>query len=181
MSTDQTYIFKRFFLNYIDISIAVLNFLVIVFPLIIFYQNISISFIGIGIASVLIVLTVLTFLKNNPFYIYYCYALMISSLFFLFRLMLINALFGAVILPTAWYIYTFYGANELYAPSLVPYNNNVNLSSYRIPKRVDGNVAYKRKQRIEIIKKQYDSDLSRKYSIILSLSLIFIFFLYILT
>ena len=168
MPADHPYIFKRTFLNYIDIGIAILNFLVIVFPLIVFYQSILISFIGVGVAGFLIIITLNTFIKNNPFYMYYCYALVLSSLFFFWRLLQINAVFGFGILPMTWYIYTFYVGNEIYAPDLAPYNNSINLFSNRIPKRFDGNIAYKRKQRIERIKKQYNSDLSRKYSFILA-------------
>ena len=145
MPDDHSYIFKRTFLNYIDIGIAILNFIVIVFPLIVFYQSIPISFIGVGVAGFLIIITLNTFIKNNPFYMYYCYALVLSSLFFFWRLLQINAVFGFGILPMTWYIYTFYVGNEIYAPDLAPYNNSINLFSNRIPKRFDGNIAYKRK------------------------------------
>ena len=158
---------------------AIMNFLVIALALVFFYTNIFISIIGVLLAGVLIVITIFTFIKKNPFYIYYCYALILSSLFFLFRLMLINSLFGFVILPTVWNIYTFYTANQMYSPNLVPYDNSAALYSTRLPKRIDSNIAYKRKQRIELMKKQYNSKISRKYSSILTLSLIIVFLIYI--
>jgi hypothetical protein len=180
MSDNENYMFKKGIINFIDIGIAIMNFTVIAFTLIYFYRNIIISIIGVIFATILMGITVLTFIKDNPFYIYYCYALIITSLFFLFRLMLINSLFGFIILPTVWDIYTFYTANQMYSPNLVPYDNSVSLYSTGIPKRTDSNIAYKRKQRVELIKKQYNSNISRKYSLILTMSLILIFIIYIL-
>ncbi|KKM91155.1 hypothetical protein LCGC14_1231400 [marine sediment metagenome] len=75
---------RKSFINYIDVTLVFINFLVILFPIVIFDKNIFISIIGILLSSVLIEKAIYTFMKNNPFYIDYCYGLLICGFLFLF-------------------------------------------------------------------------------------------------
>lgn len=180
MDSNLTYIFKKGFVNYIDICLAFMNFLIIVFPLTILSKNILISTIGIFLSSFLIVVTLFKFIKNNPLYIYYCYTLIFSCLFFLFYLLNVNPVLGALLLPEILYIYTFFTKTEVYSQqSLIPYDNSINLYMNYSPRRVNTCKIYKRVKITEMIKKQYNSKTNFMYSLILSLSLIITFIFYI--
>ncbi|MHA2185366.1 MAG: hypothetical protein ACXAAI_10230, partial [Promethearchaeota archaeon] len=63
--------FKPGLINYLDVIVAVMNFMIIIIPMLFFYENVFISIIGIFISGVLIVLTLSLLTSNNPFYIYY--------------------------------------------------------------------------------------------------------------
>ena len=179
MDENLRYLFKKGFVNYIDISIAFMNFLIIIFPLTFLSINIITSTIGIFLSGFLIIIMIFKFVKNDPLYIYYCVALIISGLFFLFSLLTIYPVLGALLLPEILYIYTFYSKTATTSQSSIPYDNSINAYMNPTPNPVNTCKIYKRAKMTESIKKQYNSKINLKYSFILSLSLIIIFILYI--
>ncbi len=157
-----------------------MNLLIIVFPLTFLSNNILTSTIGIFLSGFLIITMIFKFIKNNPLYIYYCFALIISGLFFLFYLLNIFPVLGAFLLPEILYFYSFYSKTESYSQSLIPYDNSINSYMNYTPRRVNICKIYKRARLTDNIKKQYNSNTNFKYSLILSLSLIITFIFYIL-
>lgn len=179
MDDNIDYIFKKAFVNYIDISIAFMNFLIILFSLTILSKNIITSIIGFSLSGPLIIIIIYKFIRNNPLYIYYCYTLIFSSLFYLFYSLIINPILGALLIPEILYIYTFYGKNEVYSQSLIPYDNSISSYMNNIPRKTNICKLYKRAKITENIKKQYDSKTNLKYSLIFGMSLIIIFIVYV--
>jgi hypothetical protein len=147
--------------------------------LIILSNNIIISVIGISISVVLFIFMIYKFIKNNPLYIYYCYALNISGIFFLFYILTIYPVLGFFLLPEILYIYTFFTKTEIHAHSLVPYDNSINVYMNFTPKSPNTCKIYKRAKITDMIKKQYDSKTNFRYSLIFFLSLIIIFIFHI--
>lgn len=180
MHDNEPYLFKKGFVNYIDISIAFMNFLIIAFPLTFLSKNIIISTIGILLLGVLIIIALFKFIKSNPLYIYYCYTLFISSVFFLFYWVTINPALGGLFLPEILYLYTFSSKTEVNSQSLIPYDNSINLYLNYSPRRVNTCKIYKRAKITKRIKKQYNSKTNFEYSLILGIILTTISVFYIL-
>ena len=156
-----------------------MNFLLIVAPLIVLSNNLILSIIGISISIVLVIFIIYKFIKKNPLYIYYCYALNVSGIFFLFFILTIYPVLGVFLLPEILYIYTFFTYTEIHAQSLVPYSNSINLYMNYTPKSVNTCKIYKRAKITDKIKKQYNSKTNFRYSLIFVLSLIVTFIIYI--
>ena len=96
--------FERKLINYIDIGFACFNFIIIIFPLLAVLENIILTIVGCVFASVLFINTLYTFNRNNPFYLYYCYGLILGSLFFLISLLVLNPLMGLIFIPIIIYL-----------------------------------------------------------------------------
>ncbi len=103
MTQLKNYKSRKSFGNYFDVSLAFINFLVIIFPLVLFNKNIFISIIGIILSGVLIEKTIYNFMKNNPFYIDYCYGLLICGFLSLFPSTAIFPIIGFLFLPEIGY------------------------------------------------------------------------------
>lgn len=179
MDENLSYLFKKGLVNYIDISIAFMNFLIIIYPLTFLSINVITSTIGIFLSGFLIIIIIFKFIKNDPLYIYYCFALIISGLFFLFSLLTIYPVLGALLLPEILYIYTFYSKTETYSQSSIPYDNSITSYMKNNPRRMNTCKIYKRAKLTEMIKKQYNGKTNIKYSFILTLGLIITFIMYI--
>ncbi|MFX1388687.1 MAG: hypothetical protein ACFE9Z_01320 [Promethearchaeota archaeon] len=177
MSDNLEYQFRKGFVNYIDISLALMNLLIIILPLLILSTNIFVSTIGIFLSSISVIILILKFIQNNPLYIYYCFALMVGGLFFLFYLLNFYPLLGALLLPEILYIYTFYSKSATTSQSSIPYDNSIQSYMKYPPVAVNTCKIYKRAKITEKIKKQYDGKTNLKYSFILSVSLIGVFVL----
>jgi hypothetical protein len=141
--------------------------------------NVITSTIGIFLSGFLIIIMIFKFVKNDPLYIYYCFALIISGLFFLFSLLTIYPVLGALLLPEILYIYTFYSKTEVYSQSSIPYDNSITSYMKNTPGRMNTCKTYKRAKLTETIKDQYNGKTNIKYSFILTLSLIITFIMYI--
>ena len=73
MNSEKQPEFKKSFENYIDVTLGIINFLIIIFPLILANKNIYVSITGFFLSGLLLLLAILYFfLRDNPFYIYYC-------------------------------------------------------------------------------------------------------------
>ena len=105
MKEDKSINFKKKFLDYIDISFAFLHFILIIFPLIMIYEYMIVTIIGCIIATVFLVAIIYTFIRDNPFFIYYCYGLFFLGFFFLMASLLIIPLLVFIIIPQLIYIY----------------------------------------------------------------------------
>ncbi|KKK80898.1 hypothetical protein LCGC14_2818900, partial [marine sediment metagenome] len=105
MTNDKSLGFKKKVINYIDIVFSIVNFLIILFPLIFFRKNIFISIFGFLFSGVLIINMLYTFTKNNPLYIYYSYALLFCGIFFLIPSIMINYILGWLLIPELCYVY----------------------------------------------------------------------------
>jgi hypothetical protein len=178
MKDNLDYKFERKFVNYIDISIALMNLLVITLPLAILSENIFISIIGISVSCVIVITLFYKFLRNNPLYIYYCFAIIFGALFFLFYLLNLYPVLGVLLLPEVLYIYTFYSKSVTTSQSSIPYDNSINAYMNETPRAVNTCKIYKRAKLTEKIKEKYNSKTNLKYSSIFSLSLLVIFLLY---
>jgi len=103
--SEDSHSFEKSLQNYFDIILSVLNFLIILFPLISINEVLVISIIGILVSSTLIILTLYTFMKNNPLYTYYSFSLLFSGFLFLIPSIVINPLMIFLILPETFLIY----------------------------------------------------------------------------
>ncbi|MFX1325525.1 MAG: hypothetical protein ACFE8N_11240 [Promethearchaeota archaeon] len=75
--------FQKTTINYLDILVAVFHYILIVLSISILPTLLSLSIIVIVIASMAICSMLYVFLKNNPFYIYYSFGLLICGIVFL--------------------------------------------------------------------------------------------------
>ena len=105
MAEELTPPFKRGTSNYLDIIMAFVNFLIIIFPLSIIRNNIIITILGIVISSVVIISAIYTFSIKNPFYSMYCYVLLFCGFLFIFAYIAINPIFGGLFLLEGFYLY----------------------------------------------------------------------------
>jgi len=105
MAEELTPPFKRGTSNYLDIIMALVNFLIIIFPLSIIGNNIIITILGIVISSVVIISAIYMFSIKNPFYSMYCYVLLFCGFLFILSLIAINPIFGGLILLESIYLW----------------------------------------------------------------------------
>lgn len=75
--------FQKKAINYLDISVAMFHYILIVLSISILPTLLSLSIIVIVIASVTLISMIYVFLKDNPFYVYYSFGLLISGVVFL--------------------------------------------------------------------------------------------------
>ncbi|MHA2184353.1 MAG: hypothetical protein ACXAAI_05065 [Promethearchaeota archaeon] len=177
--------FRKGFRNYIDIFVSSLNFAVIFISLIFFRKNILISVLGILISGIFIVLTIYTFINNNPLYIYYCYGLLICSLLYVIPSIMIFSWIGILLLPDIFYFYEIYRSRgQSSAVSMVAKTKfmqkagNMGLIDRNLTQTWDNinpQLELKRQQQREELERQYSGKKILRNSLILSLSLIVIF------
>jgi len=188
MTNEKSLDFKKTSTNYIDIVFAIVNFLIIIFPLIFFMKNIFISIMGFLFSGVLIIITLYTFIKKNPLYIYYSYVLLFCGLFFLIPSIMINYILGGLLLPEFCYIYNISKArgqtsatSQMTKLRVLGRAGGYGLNIRRLRQTWDnGNpeLEMKRKQQREILEKQYNGKRIMITSFLLGISLIFVFVLY---
>jgi len=188
MTNEKSLDFKKTSTNYIDIVFAIVNFLIIIFPLIFFRKNIFISIMGFLFSGVLIIITLYTFIKKNPLYIYYSYVLLFCGLFFLIPSIMINYILGGLLLPEFCYIYNISKArgqtsatSQMTKLRVLGRAGGYGLNIRRLRQTWDnGNpeLEMKRKQQREILEKQYNGKRIMITSFLLGISLIFVFVLY---
>ena len=191
MTNEKPLDFKKTYINYIDIVLAIFNFLIILFPLIFFMKNFFISIMGFLFSGVLIIITLSTFIKNNPLYIYYSYMLLPCGLLFLIPSIMINNILGVLLLPEFCYFYNMSkargqtsGTSQMAKLRVSGRAGSYGLNSRRIRQewdKVNPELEIKRKQQREIVEKQYNGKKIVITSFLLGISLIFVFVLYILT
>ena len=191
MTNEKSLDFKKTNINYIDIVFAIVNFLIILFPLIFFMKNIFISIMGFLFSGVLIIFTLSTFIKNNPLYIYYNYVLLYCGIFFLFPLIMINYILGGLLILEFCYAYNILkargqtsGTSQIAKLKVSGRAGSYGLNSRRIRQawdNVNPELEIKRKQLQEILEKQYNEKKIMITSFLLGISLTFVFVLYILT
>ncbi len=112
MSIDNKQDSKKSFLKYSDIVIAVINFFIIIFALIIFHENIILSIIGIYLSVGILSLATYTFIRNNPLYLYYCYIILLFAILFLSLLLTKYLILGIFLIPEIVYLYYLIGSNS---------------------------------------------------------------------
>jgi hypothetical protein len=84
--------FNKSFPNYIDFAFALLHFSVIIFSLFLNPNVLVFALLTIMVSGIQLLLIIYVFKKNNPLYIYYCYALLLVSTIFL--------IFDSMVFPT---------------------------------------------------------------------------------
>lgn len=188
MTNEKSLDFKKTSINYIDIVFAIVNFLIIIFPLIFFRKNIFISIMGFQFSGVLIIITLYTFIKNNPLYIYYSYILLFCGLFFLIPSIRINYVLGGLIVPEFCYIYNLSRArgqtsatSQMTKLRILGRAGGYGLNIRGMRQTWDnGNpeLEMKRNQQREILEKQYNGKRIMLTSFLLGISLIIVFVLY---
>ncbi|MHA2337673.1 MAG: hypothetical protein ACXACX_10230 [Candidatus Hodarchaeales archaeon] len=97
--------FQRKNIHYLDIVFACLHFLIIIFLLIIVSENIVLTILGCSFTVMYLAAIIYTFIKNNPFYIFYCYGFFLCALFYLISSFLFAPLFGLILFPELFYFY----------------------------------------------------------------------------
>jgi len=105
MKENQTKKFEKRSKDYIDIAFAGLHFFIIIFPLLLVWEFIALTIIGCIFAVVFLTFILYTFIKNNPFFIYYGYGLFFCAFLFLMVSLLIVPLIGFLIIPVLIYFY----------------------------------------------------------------------------
>ncbi len=105
MAEELTPPFKRGTSNYLDIMMAFVNFLIIIFPLSIIRNNIIITILGIVISSVVIISAIYIFSIKNPFYSMYCYVLLFCGFLFIYPLIAINLIYGGLFFLEGFYLW----------------------------------------------------------------------------
>ena len=191
MTNEKSLDFKKTSINYIDIVFAIVNFLIIIFPLIFFMKNIFISIMGFLFSGVLIIMTLYTFIKNNPLYIYYNYMLLFCGIFFLIPSIMINYVLGGLLLPEFCYIYNISKArgqtsatSQMAKLRVLGRAGGYGINIRRMRQtwdNVNPALEMKRNQQREILEKQYHGKKIMKTSILLGISLISVFVLYIIS
>ncbi len=191
MTNEKSLNFEKTPLNYVDIVFSILNFLIIIFPLIFFSKNIFISIMGFLFSGVLIIITLSTFIKNNPLYIYYSYILLFCGFLFLIPSIMINYILGGLLLPEFCYFYNITkargltsGTSQIAKLKVSGRVGSIGLNSRRIRQawdNVNPELEIKRKQHREILEKQYNGKKIIITSFLLGLSLIIVLVLYALT
>ena len=192
MASENLQEFKKGLMNYIDICLAIINSLIIVFPLIFFYKNIIISILGIVLSCSTLTITLYTFIRNNPLYMYHCYVLLIGGVLFLIPSTMINPILGIFFIPEVCFIYNISkgksqtSALSSYAKAkyLMRFGAQYGLNAKKLSQQwdnIDPELELKKKQQRELLEKQYHSKKNLISSLVLSLSLITIFAFYTIT
>lgn len=192
MASENLQEFKKGFLNYIDIGLAIINSLIILFPLIFFSKNIVISILGIILSCSILIISLSTFIRNNPLYMYYCYVLLIGGVLFLIPLTMINPILGILFIPEACFIYNISkgksqtSALSSYAKAkyLMRFGAQYGLNAKKLSQQwdnIDPELELKKSQQRELLEKRYHGKKILISSLLLSLSLITIFALYTVT
>ncbi|HDZ17065.1 MAG TPA: hypothetical protein ENH75_02170 [archaeon] len=191
MTNDKSLGFKKKVINYIDIVFSIVNFLIILFPLIFFRKNIFISIFGFLFSGVLIINMLYTFTKNNPLYIYYSYALLFCGIFFLIPSIMINYILGWLLIPELCYVYNISKArgqtsatSQMAKLRVLGRAGGYGLNIRRMRQtwdNVNPELELKRTQQREIFEKQYNGKKNLITSSLLGLSLIIVFVVYIVT
>jgi hypothetical protein len=97
--------FKKGVMNYVDLVFAIFHFIIIVFPLVVIQNILILEIIGILCSSFLLFQMIYNFTSDNPFYISYGIALLISNFFFLIPSVILIPLIGFFLIPEIMYIY----------------------------------------------------------------------------
>ena len=191
MTNEKSLDFKKTSINYVDIVFSIVNFLIILLPLISFRKNIFISIFGFLFSGVLIIIMLYTFTKNNPLYIYYSYTLLFCGIFFLIPSITINYVLGVLLLPELCYVYNISktrgqtsATSQMAKLRVLGRAGGYGLNIRRMRQtwdNVNPELELKRTQQREIFEKQYNGKKNLITSSLLGLSLIIIFVLYIVT
>ena len=192
MTSEKVQEFKKSFMNYVDIALAIINALIIMLPLIFFSKNIVISILGIVLSCSSLIVTIFTFSRNNPLYIYYCYVLLIGAILFLIPSIVINPIFGILFIPEVWFIYNISkGKSQTSALSsyakmqyLQRFGAQYGMDAKQLTQQWDNinpELDLKEKQQRELLEQKYYGKKILISSFLLSLSLIAVFALYTIT
>lgn len=189
MTEDKSPNFKKGFVNYMDITLAIINSLIIIFPLIIIHKNISISIVGIILSFISLTLVFYTFTNNNPLYIYFCYSLLIAGVLFLIPSIMINVIFSILVVPEICFIYNV-SKGKSQTSTLSSYAKMQYLRRFGLQYGMDAKqltqqwdninpeLELKKTQQRELFEKQYNSKKILISSLLLILSLITVFVLF---
>ena len=182
--------FKRSLKNYFDIILSILNFLIILFPLISKNYVLVISIFGILVSSTLVILTLYTFMKNNPLYTYYSFSLLFSGLLFLIPSIVINSLMIFLILPEIALIYTLSKMRgeisvkrQIAGVKVLGKRGFAGLIDERTAQnlaRMNRELEIKKEKQRELFLQKYNGKKLLKNSLLFSLSMLTIFFLFII-
>lgn len=108
-SKNKPEISKRGMLEYFDIIMAFINSTAIILVFILINNSILLlSIIGFIFAAILLVETIISYLKRNPFYIYFCYGLALNGVLGDLIFSFINPIFILLFIPIGFYGYTIY-------------------------------------------------------------------------
>jgi len=182
--------FKRSLKNYFDIILSILNFLIILFPLISKNEVLVISIIGILISSTLIILTAYNFMKNNPLYTYYSFPLLFSGFLFLIPSIVINPLIIFLILPETFLIYIISKMKgeisvkrQIAGVKVLGKRGFAGLVDERIAQnlaKMNYELEIKKEKQRELFIQKYNGKKLLKNSLLFSLSMLTIFILFII-
>ncbi len=180
--------FKPGLINYLDVIVAVMNFMIIIIPMLFFYENVFISIIGIFISGVLIVFALSSLASNNPFYIYYCYGLMINSIFFIFPAFIMIPWLGLLFLPNFIFLYQLSKKRSQHAATNIIARSaragNLGLMIRNLDQKYDNinpDLEIKRKQQRDIVENLYKGKKILRLTFLFSIALFVVFVLFSLT
>ena len=181
--------YKRSKIDYIDIIMAFMNALIIIFPLVLVPKNIFISIIGILLSCGNFTLIIYIFHKKNPFYTYYCYVILLYGTLFLLPSSYINPILIILFIPELiYFLIVSKGKNYSSALSiqakyryLQRYGFQMGLNLQRLNQQWDNinpDLEKKLLQYKKSLEEQYKTKKILISSLILSLSWLTIFILY---
>ncbi|MFW9901825.1 MAG: hypothetical protein ACFFDY_11195 [Candidatus Thorarchaeota archaeon] len=143
--------------EYLDLSMAVINTIVIILLFALIRNNITILVIlGYILLAILVIGTVFTFIRRNPFYIYFCYGLTLCGVTGNLYLLPINGILWIISILQGFYIYRIIEFDILYNLDLVK------RSEYYITMRKSKKQVSEEKHRAEVIQK-YRKSIERKF------------------
>lgn len=97
---------KRSLSEYIDLGMAAINTIVIIFIFALIRNGvIALVILGLVLLAVLVIGTILAYVKRNPFYIYFCYGLTLCGVLGNFLGFTTNALLWIVFILQGFYVY----------------------------------------------------------------------------
>ena len=177
MKSIQKEEFKKGVMNYVDLVFAIFHFIIIVFPLIVIQNILILEIIGILCSSFLLILLVYNFTSENPFYISYGIALLLSNFFFLIPSVILVPLIGFFLIPEFFYIYivTFksraFSATKFYGD----YKYRKRLGTVGLLPIPDPNLKMRERKQSEIAEKRYSAKKHAIISFVLLISLVVVF------
>jgi len=169
--------FKKGVMNYVDLVFAIFHFIIIVFPLIVIQNILVLEIIGILCSSVLLILLVYNFTSENPFYISYGIALLLSNFFFLIPSVILVPPIGFFLIPEVIYIYIITFKSRVFSDRKFygDYIYRKKLGTLGLLPLPDPNLKMREGKQSEIAEKRYNAKKHAIISFILLICLVVVF------
>ncbi len=143
---------KRSLSEYLDLGMAAINTIVIIFIFALIRNGIIILVVlGLILLAVLVFGIILTFVKRNPFYIYFCYGLTLCGVLGNFLAFTTTAILWIVFILQGFYVYRLIDIN------LFLYSRAAKSSKYYVTMKKSQKQVLEEKRREELLEKHRKS------------------------